>query len=192
MSRDVEERLEMYSQIFDYYIETENLHPSVQDDILAQYIQSTLDDDEVKENYLNDLKWRERLKVSLLDFFHILLTEIEEYANNHRKSHQQTGDQPCPFEIDEQQNAGDDPEDAGTDGDDPELLRIHGLRLLDPLLVHVVLLHVSLISARLTVVTHVSVFSFAHYRFLPIYYTTYFIPGLSIQKNETLQLTRFL
>ena len=85
MSLDIEERLEKYSEIFDYYIETENLHPSVQNDILAQYIQSTLDGDEVKENYLNDLKWRERLKVSLLDFFHILLTEIEEYEKRKKQ-----------------------------------------------------------------------------------------------------------
>ena len=85
MSLDIEERLEKYSEIFDYYIETENLHPSVQNDILAQYIQSTLDGDEVKENYLNDLKWRERLKVSLLEFFRILLEEIEKYENHKKK-----------------------------------------------------------------------------------------------------------
>ena len=79
MSRNIDEKLDVYSEIFDNYIETERLHPSVEGDILAQYIKDTLDDEEVKENYLSEMIWRERLKASLLDFFHAILLEIEKY-----------------------------------------------------------------------------------------------------------------
>ena len=79
MSQNIDEKLDVYSEVFDEYIETERLHPSVERDILAQYIKDTLDDEEVKENYLGEMMWRERLKASLLDFIRAILVEVEKY-----------------------------------------------------------------------------------------------------------------
>ena len=79
MNHNTEKKLEVYSEAFDYYIEKDSLPPSMTDDILAQYIMTILADDEVKSNYLNDEIWCERLKISLLDFFRVILEGIEKY-----------------------------------------------------------------------------------------------------------------
>ena len=84
----IECQLEKYSALFDSCLNTGELPDDVQDDVLANYIKSVLDDPGIKYQCQTDEIWKDLMKTSLLDFFRVLLPyyfEIEQAAEKERR-----------------------------------------------------------------------------------------------------------
>lgn len=61
--------LQDYSELFDVYLEKEELPEYMQGDVLAKYIKEVLDDPGNRHLCKTDPIWKDLLKSSLLDFF---------------------------------------------------------------------------------------------------------------------------
>ena len=74
-----------YSELFDVYLETEELPLYAQGDVLAKYIKDVLDDPGNHHLCTTDPIWKDLLKSSLMDFFRQLLPHIMELEKEEAK-----------------------------------------------------------------------------------------------------------
>lgn len=84
----VEQRLQVYGEIFETYLSLERLPADMQHDVLANYIKTVLDDPGIKYQCQTEPLWMDLMKTSLLEFIRALLPyyiEIEEIAQKERE-----------------------------------------------------------------------------------------------------------
>ena len=85
LSVRVDERLDMYSEVFDTYWNTKVLSQQQETDVLACYIKSVLDDPGTRYQCEMDSLWLGLLKESLMEFFRVLLPYYIELEEQERK-----------------------------------------------------------------------------------------------------------
>lgn len=78
MKNEIDKQLDVYSVAFEYYLENESLPDDLADDLLGNYMKSVLDDPGNRHLCLNDSVWKELLLSSILDFFRIMLPQMEQ------------------------------------------------------------------------------------------------------------------
>ena len=78
MKDEIDKQLDIYSVAFEYYLENESLPDDLADDLLGNYMKSVLDDPGNRHLCLNDSVWKELLLSSILDFFRIMLPQMEQ------------------------------------------------------------------------------------------------------------------
>ena len=93
----VEQRLDVYSEAFDYYWNMGRMPSKLEQDVLAGYIKSVLDDPVTRYRCETDSLWMGLLKESLMEFIRVLLPyyiEIEERVRREQQYMEQffTGD----------------------------------------------------------------------------------------------------
>ena len=76
-SNNVEKRLNRYSEAFDFYLNHNKLPENLQNDVLGDYLKTTLDDPGNNHLCKTDDIWMELIKASLLNFFRVLLPLID-------------------------------------------------------------------------------------------------------------------
>lgn len=78
MESNLENRINAYAEVFDFYLEHGVLPDTYQEDILGKYIKNILD--EPSNYYLcrNDEVWKELLKASVLEFFSHILPRFDD------------------------------------------------------------------------------------------------------------------
>ena len=76
-SNNVEKRLNRYSEAFDFYLNHNKLPENLQNDVLGDYLKTTLDDPGNNHLCKTDEIWMELIKTSLLNFFRVLLPLID-------------------------------------------------------------------------------------------------------------------
>ena len=84
----VEQRLQVYGEIFETYLSLERLPADMQHDVLANYIKTVLDDPGIKYQCQTEPLWMDLMGTSLLEFIRVLLPyyiEIEEIAQKERE-----------------------------------------------------------------------------------------------------------
>lgn len=74
---NMDARLKKYSEAFDYYLCHDNLPENLQNDILGDYLKNVLDDPGNKHLCKTNDIWMEIIKTSILNFFSILLPQID-------------------------------------------------------------------------------------------------------------------
>ena len=88
LQQDIENRLEIYGQIFDEYYATATLPVGWEGDVLADYIKTVLDDPGVRFQAEQDIIWFASLRDSVLEFIRVLLPyylQIEEQSKKERE-----------------------------------------------------------------------------------------------------------
>ena len=78
MKNEIDKQLDVYSVAFEYYLENESLPDDLADDLLGNYMKSVLDDPGNRHLCLNDSVWKELLLSSILEFFRIMLPQMEQ------------------------------------------------------------------------------------------------------------------
>ena len=78
VNKDIEARLNNYAEAFEYYLEKETLPEKLSDDLLGNYMKTVLDDPVNRNLCLHDLTWKELIMTSLLDFFRMMLFQLDE------------------------------------------------------------------------------------------------------------------
>ena len=81
----MEEQLQNYSEVFDFYMDRGHLPSQYQGDILGEYMKEVMDEPENQNVCQKDDLWKEILKTSLLDFFRTLLPFFNSYDANKEK-----------------------------------------------------------------------------------------------------------
>ena len=77
-SNNVEKRLNRYSEAFDFYLNHNKLPENLQNDVLGDYLKTTLDDPGNNHLCKTDDIWMEVIKTSLLNFFRLLIPQIDQ------------------------------------------------------------------------------------------------------------------
>ena len=88
LQQEIETRLEIYGQIFDEYYDTGTLPGGWENDVLADYIKTVLDDPGVRFQAELDVVWLASLRDSVLEFIRVLLPyylQIEEQSRRERE-----------------------------------------------------------------------------------------------------------
>ena len=82
---NMETRLKKYSEAFDYYLSHDNLPEDLQNDILGDYLKNVLDDPGNKHLCQTNDIWMEIIKTSILNFFTILLPQMDDLQKEKQK-----------------------------------------------------------------------------------------------------------
>lgn len=72
----LENKLEEYSELFDYYVKTQILPKNYQKDVFGTYLKDVLDDPINQYWCRTDVVWRELLKSALISFFKQVLYSL--------------------------------------------------------------------------------------------------------------------
>ena len=85
MDNNIDNQLDSYAEVFDFYMDRGQLPPEYEGDVLGEYIKEVIEEPGNREICQNNSLWRDILKTSLLDFVRNLLPYFNAYDRQKKK-----------------------------------------------------------------------------------------------------------
>lgn len=85
MDNNIDNQLDSYAEVFDFYMDRGQLPPEYDGDVLGEYIKEVIEVPGNREICQNNSSWRDILKTSLLDFVRNLLPYFNAYDRQKKK-----------------------------------------------------------------------------------------------------------
>lgn len=85
MDINIDNQLDSYAEVFDFYMNRGQLPPEYEGDVLGEYIKEVIEEPGNREICQNNSSWRDILKTSLLDFVRNLLPYFNAYDRQKKK-----------------------------------------------------------------------------------------------------------